>query len=175
MFHRNRIFASLLPLAVMAVVPGAQAGAAALQNAGAPVALTAGVAVKDTAGGDVGTITSVDGGFAIVKTDRHEVRLPLTSMTATPAGALLGMTRDELNASVDQALAQAGPVLSVGATVHGSAGGVIGTVEEFDEQFATVKLDEQTKVRLPVEAFGRGENGPVIGMTVEELRAAAGG
>ena len=64
----------------------------------AAAAVIAGAVVKDTKGGEVGTIVRVEGSQLILKTDRHDVTLPVSSFTATDDGALFGMTRDQLNA-----------------------------------------------------------------------------
>jgi hypothetical protein len=167
---------ALAPTHAAQLTPGRKAIAPPpVEAVAAPVELAAGVTVRDTADGEVGTVISVEGDFVIVKTDKYEVRLPKTSFTTTPEGAIIALTRAQLNAGVEQAMAQAGPVLSTGATVRDVAGEVVGTVEEFDEEFATVALAGEEKVRLPVDAFARGQQGPVIGMTVAELQAAAAG
>lgn len=148
--------------------------AVAMQPASAQTGISAGAKVSDTQGGEVGTITRVDGQYVILKTDRHEVRLPTTSFTAHEGGFLIGMTRDQLNAEVDKTLAQANLKVAVGATVTGSQGGVVGTIEALDDQFVTVKLTSGKMVRLPRKSVGPGQNGALIGMTVAELEAAAG-
>ena len=51
---------------------------------------------------------------------------------------------------------------------------VRGTIEAVDGQFATIAT-ANSKVRLPVTAFASGATGPVIGMSAEELDAAASG
>ena len=139
----------------------------------AAAAVTAGATVKDTKGGVVGTITKVEGGNLILKTDRHEVSLPVSSFTATDEGALFGMTRDQLNAEVDKAKAAADAQIVVGATVKGAAGAVVGTIEAVDAQFVTVKLTSGTSIRLPRSAVAGSPNGPVTGMTAEQIEAAA--
>lgn len=140
----------------------------------APVAAQQGSAVKDTAGGDVGTITRVDGEFYIVKTDKHEVRLPTSSFTKTDAGYLFGLTRDQLNAQVEQALAAANAKLTVGATVTGAGGAEVGTIDAVDDHFVTLKLPTGAAVRLPRKAVAAGPNGVVTSLTAAELQAAAG-
>jgi hypothetical protein len=85
---------------------------------------------------------------------------------------LFGLTQAQLNAEVDKAVAAQGPLLSVGATVYDPQGGVVGTVESFDAQFATVKLPNRS-VQLPVDAFARGPNGPLIGESAASLEAKA--
>ncbi len=147
---------------------------AAAQTAPAAAGFTAGAKVADTAGGEVGTITSVDGDFVILKTDKHEVRLPKTSFTAHEGGFIMAMTRDQVNAAVEQSLASAAEKIVVGASVTGSQGGAVGTIDSLDDQFVTVKLTSGTLVRLPRSGIAPGPNGPVIGMTVAELEAAAG-
>jgi len=151
----------------------ASAASAAIFLATVPAAaqgVQAGAAVTDPQGGEVGTIVSVDGDQLILRTDRHEVRLPVSSFTATEDAVLFGMTRAELNASVEQALAQAQQAISVGTMVYDRNGAAIGPVEATDEQMLTVKLDE-TPIRIPRESVAPGPNGLLIGSTVAELRA----
>ncbi|XHR98509.1 hypothetical protein ACFB49_00990 [Sphingomonas sp. DBB INV C78] len=81
----------------------AQAGAANAQAAQADEAkkkaqLVAGATVKDTAGGTVGTIKSVDAQYALVDTAKVQVRLPLTAFAVGDSGPIIGMTKDELDA-----------------------------------------------------------------------------
>jgi preprotein translocase subunit YajC len=152
------------------------AAPAAVQPAFAQAAaagFSVGANVSDPQGGEVGTITAVDGEFVNVKTDRHEVRLPKASFTAHDGGFLMGMTRDQLNAEVDKAQAEAAASLVAGATVTGSEGGTVGAIDAIDAEFVTVKLTSGALVRLPRNAVAAGQNGAVVGMTVAELEAAA--
>ncbi|HEX8223066.1 MAG TPA: hypothetical protein VF605_04520 [Allosphingosinicella sp.] len=149
------------------------AGLALALSAPAAAAVTVGATVKDTSGGVVGTITRVEGGNLVLKTDRHDVTLPVSSFTATADGALFGMTRDQLNAEVDKAKAASDAQIVAGATVKGAAGAVVGTIEAVDAQFVTVKLTSGTSIRLPRSAVAGGPNGPVTGMTAEQIEAAA--
>jgi preprotein translocase subunit YajC len=142
-------------------------------TAPAAAAIVAGAVVKDTKGGVVGTIVRVEGGQLVLKTDRHEATLPVASFTATDEGALFAMTRDELNAEVDKALAAANAQIVVGATVKGSAGATVGTIEAVDDQFVTLKLTSGTSIRLPRNAIAGSPNGPVTGLTAEQIEAAA--
>ena len=88
---------------------------AAAYAQGAP---TVGAAVTDAQGGAVGTITAVDGSTVTLRTDRHEVALPVTSFTVTEDAVLVGVTQAQLNAQVDAMLAQAQQQFVVGAVVH---------------------------------------------------------
>src|SRR5688500_9574990 len=119
----------------MRFLPHLITGLALALSAPAAAAIAVGATVKDTKGGVVGTITKVEGGNLVLKTDRHDVTLPVTSFTATDAGALFGMTRDQLNAEVDKAKAAADAQIVAGATVKGAAGAVVGTIEAVDAQF----------------------------------------
>jgi preprotein translocase subunit YajC len=160
---RAKIILSSLSLVVAAAGMAAQPAAAA-----API--TAGTVVKDTNGGQVGTVASVDGEFLIVKTDKHEVKLPKASFTATDSGLLFGMTQAQLNAEVEKAKVDPAELLKAGAVVRDTAGGVVGTVETVEADLATVKLPT-TSVQLPVSAFAADAQGLVIGVTAAELEA----
>jgi preprotein translocase subunit YajC len=164
MTFRNKLFLTMIPLALIAAPAVAQTAAA----------FSAGAKVSDTQGGEVGTITSVDGEFVIVKTDRHEVRLPKASFTAHNGGFIMAMTRAQLNAEVDKAQAQALANLAAGAAVAGSDGGSVGTIDAIDAEFVTVKLSSGKLVRLPRSAVSANASGAVVGMSVAELEAAAG-
>jgi preprotein translocase subunit YajC len=163
---RKTRFASLLSIC----------SALALMTPLAPVAaqaaITAGMAVKDTSGGDVGTVTSVNDGIVVVKTDRHEVGLPASSFTPSEGQLLFAMTQAQLNAEVDKANAAAQAQITVGASVRGSAGAVVGTIDAIEDEFITLKLTSGELVKLPKQGVGSSPDGPVIGMTADELKAA---
>ena len=162
---RNKLFLSTLSTALfVAPLPAA---------AQASANFSAGVNVSDTQGGEVGTIASVDGDFVILRTDKHEVRLPKTSFTAHQGGFIMAMTRAQVNAAVEQTQAQAASTLVAGALVQGNEGGTVGTIDAIDDQFATIKLTSGKLVRLPRGAIAAGTNGALIGMTGAELEAAA--
>ena len=141
----------------------------------AAAAITAGATVKDTKGGVVGTIVRVEGANLVLKTDRHETTLPVSSFTATDEGALFAMTRDQLNAEVDKALAAANAQIVAGAIVKGAAGATVGTIEAVDDQFVTLKLASGASVRLPRNAVAGSPNGPITSLTAEQIEAAAKG
>jgi preprotein translocase subunit YajC len=150
-----------------------QAAPAPAPAASAVAGFNVGSVVRDTAGGEVATVTKVDAQNVTVKTDKHEVALPRTSFTATANGLLFGLTRDQLNAEVEKALSAASAKIVVGATITGTGGSAVGTIEALDDQFVTVKLASGKSVRLPRSAVGAGPNGPIVGTTVEQLEAAA--
>ena len=129
-----------------------------------------GAVVTDPQGGQVGTITAVDSQFVTLRTDRHETRLPVTSFTATDNAVLFGLTRDQLNGQVEQALAQAQQAIAVGVVVHGRDGGVIGPVTAVDAQNITVTFGDRPVV-FPRASVAPGPSGLIVGFTVAELQA----
>lgn len=167
MTARTRIILSSLSLALAASMAPA---APALAQATASVA--AGAQVKDTSGGLVGTVSSVDGEFLILKTDKHEVRLPVASFTAAEDHLLFGMTQAQLNAEVEKAKVNPADLMIAGAVVHDTSGGLVGTIEKVDAGLATLKLSS-TSVKLPVSAFAANQQGLLLGMTAAELEAQA--
>lgn len=168
MISRNLLAATAFSFLVGApAVAFAQTEAPAAAQSSAP---TVGATVKDPQGGEVGTIATVDDQFVVIRTDRHEARIPLTSLTVTDDAVLIGVTRDELNGQIDQMMAQAAQAFTVGTLVRDRDGVVVGPVEAVDEQMLTVKFGE-TQFRLPRSAAAPSANGLVIGATVAELRA----
>ena len=163
------IMTRALPLALLGAVAAAQP-ALAVQAQGT---IAAGAKVNDPKGGEVGMVVKVDGQFVILKTDKHEARLPVASFTPHQGTLLVAMTRDELNAAIDKTLAEANQKIAVGASVSGSQGGNVGVIDGLDAEYVTVKLASGKKVRLPRASLAPGPNGAVIGMTVAQLEAAA--
>jgi preprotein translocase subunit YajC len=157
----------------MRFLPHLIAGLALAISAPVAAAIAVGATVKDTKGGVVGTIIKVEGGNLVLKTDRHDVTLPVSSFTATDDGALFGMSQAQLNAEVDKAKAASDAQIVAGAAVKGAAGAVVGTIEAVDAQFVTLKLASGTSIRLPRSAVAGGPDGPVTGMTAEQIEAAA--
>jgi len=157
-----------------AAATAAPASNAAPQAAG-QAQITAGAQVSGPQGAPVGTIASVDGDFAVVKTDKYDVRLPKTSFAAGPNGLVIGLSRDALNASVEQSLGKLDDVLKAGASVNGAQGTPVGTVEAVEGDLVTVKLTSGKSVRLPKSGFAPGPNGLVIGLTAQQLEQAAAG
>ena len=112
------------------------------------LAQTAGMQVVDTTGGAVGTVVSVSGDNVVIKTDRHQVALPKTSFTAHEGKLLFGMTQAQLNAETEKSLADAAAAIAAGATVKGSAGSVVGTIDTVDAESVTIKLQSGSLIRV---------------------------
>jgi hypothetical protein len=154
-------------------VAALMSGAAFAADAG----VKAGAAVSDTSGNPVGTIESVSGDLAVVSTGANTVSLPVSAFGQGEKGPVIAMTKAQLDAAASGAKASAkadlAAQLNAGASVYGSDGAVVGTVDSTDAQFATLDLGGQ-KVKLPLDSFSKGAQGAVIGMTAAELKAAVG-
>ncbi|MET0269765.1 MAG: hypothetical protein ABW173_04970 [Sphingomonas sp.] len=148
--------------------------------AGAPAAsapsVSAGQTVYDTAGGEVGKVSKVDGGNAVIATGAHEVGLPLTSFASGEKGPIIAMTRDQLNAAAAGASAEAAAKtaasVTAGAAVKDTAGAEVGTIKSVEGQFALLDTTK-VQVRLPLTAFAAQGGGLVVGMTKSQIEAAA--
>jgi preprotein translocase subunit YajC len=141
----------------------------------AQTAVTVGATVKDPQGGVVGTVSSVTDAAVMVKTDKHEIGLPPASFAKGPDGYLISMTQVQLNDAYEQAMAKAAETVKVGAVVKGKEGNPAGTITELDDQFVTIQLTgTESKVRLARNAVAGTPDGPIIGLTADELKAQAG-
>jgi preprotein translocase subunit YajC len=171
---------------MQATPSGAQQATSGTASAGTTT-LAQGATVTDTSGNAVGTIQSVSGDMVVLATSKSKVQLPKSSFAMGAKGPMIGMTAAQIDQAAAQASPQASPQATASATpaakpnvVKGAAvadtqGGAVGTIEDVDAQFATVLLTTGSKVRLPVTAFGAGENGGLrVAMTAAQLSAAAG-
>ena len=134
--------------------------------------LRVGATVTDPQGGTVGTITSIDGATLMLHTDRHDVRLPVTSFTATDTTVLFGMTQAALDAAVEQAEAATAAAFQVGSVLHDNTGAVVGPITALDADTATVQIGTNV-LRVPRGALAAGHGGLVINATLAQLRAAS--
>lgn len=164
-----------LILATLALASSSLASApAAYAQAASSAAITPGMAVVDTKGGPVGTVVSVNGDTLVVKTDKYETALGADSVTPYQGKLLIAMTQAELNAAVELSKAQAAAQFTPGATVKGSGGAVLGTVESLDADTATVKLTTGESVRIPRSGMAANADGLVVGVTLDQLKAQLG-
>jgi preprotein translocase subunit YajC len=88
---------------------------------------------------------------------------------------LFALSREQVNAEVDKALAAAAAQIVPGATVKGTQGAAVGTIEAVDSEFVTLKLKSGISVRLPRAAIAAGPEGVFTSLTAEQLEAAAKG
>ena len=127
--------------------------------------------VYDPAGEIVGTVAAVQGDTIVIKTDRLEASLPSSSFTTAKGKLWFGMTQAQLNAATQKAMADATAALQPGATVKGTGGAVVGSLESIDDQFATIKLQSGRLVKIPRNGIVGSGGVAVIGLTVAQLEA----
>lgn len=141
----------------------------------AAAAVTQGATVKDTAGGIVGQIVSVNGNDVIVDTGRHKVTIPQASFGGTADVPLLAMTKSQLDAAYDKAIAdqqqKVAAAIQPGATVRGTEGGIIGTIAKLDGDFVMVK-GEAGEARIPTSGLALKADGLHFGMTAAQFADA---
>jgi hypothetical protein len=157
--------------AIMASPAFAQATTQSAPAAASTAAdVTVGANVVDSKGQPVGTIESVTGGNAVLSTGTAKASIPTSAFAKGPNGLVVGISKAELEAQVAQASKPS--QITVGMAVSGPAGAPVGKVEAVSGDMVTVAT-ANTKAQLPKTAFAQGANGLVIGMTAEQLDAAA--
>ena len=132
-------------------------------------AINVGMQVVDTANGAVGQIVAMRDGTVTLKTDRHEIPLPATSFALRDGKLFFAMTRDQVNAEYEKALAEAQASLVVGAAVKGLGGTPVGTIESIDDQNVLIKLTSGQSVQLPRNGIAGRPDGAVIGISAADL------
>jgi preprotein translocase subunit YajC len=160
------IVGTITAVALAAATPLAPAAAQA------PPGITAGMQITDASGGAVGTVVAVQGDNVQVKTDKHQVLLPKGSFTASGGKLLFGMTQAQLNAEIEKSAAAADAAIAAGATVKGTGGATIGTVDSVAADTVTIKLESGKLVQIPRSGVrGSPDGSVVIGLTAEQLEA----
>ncbi|WP_439547018.1 hypothetical protein [Sandarakinorhabdus sp.] len=149
--------------------------AAMLLAAPALAAITVGSTVKDTSGGVVGTVASVADGNVVVDTGSNKVTIPEASFGTTPEGPLLAMTKAQLDAAAEAAVAdqkaQLASAIQPGATVRGTEGGVIGTITKIEGELVAVK-GENGEARIPASGLTLQDDGLHFGMSAAQFAEA---
>lgn len=97
--------------------------------------------------------------------------LAQSSSAAAPATENAAPAADAA-AAQPAATPAAPPKVTQGATVFDVSGGEVGTVESVSGDLAVVSTGKN-KARLPLSSFAAGEKGLLLGMTREQLDAAA--
>ncbi len=141
--------------------------------AATPAEVHPGMQVVDPSGGKVGLVSGISGANLILKTDKHEVQLPMTSFTANDGKLLFGMTAAQLEAATEQAMAAASAAVAPGASVYGSDGTLAGTIEEIDQDLVKIKLANGQSVRIPRNGVSGSDKGAVLGITTTRLNDLA--
>ena len=138
----------------------------------AQASITVGMQVTDASGGPVGTVTAIQGDNLLVKTDKHEALLAKGSFTPANGKLLFGMTQAQLNAEIEKGLAAADAAVVAGATVKGSDGTTVGTIDTATAESVTIALASGQKVQLSRNSVrGNADGTVVIGLTAAQLEA----
>jgi len=124
----------------------------------------------DTKGQPVGTIESVSGANAVLSTGTAKAAIPVASFAKGANGLVISVSKADLEAQVAQATKP--QQITVGMAVSGPQNAPVGKVEAVSGDMVTVAT-ANAKAQLPKTAFVQGPNGLVIGMTAEQLDAAA--
>ena len=171
---------TLYTAAIAALIAGTAATTAAAQTApAAPAAVTTGATVYDTAGGIVGTVSSVTADAVVISTGAHDVAVPPTSVGPGAKGPTMAMTKVQLDAAFvqqqDQAMAAMKTQMVPGAAVYSRNGTEqVGTIKAMDAQYVTLTTAKGGEAKLPLDGFSTGPKGLIIGMTADQFNAAIG-
>ena len=145
-------------------------GLLVLAVAASAAAQSVGMQIVDTNGAPVGTVVALNGDNLKVKTDKHEVLLPKSSFTADSGKLLFAMTQAQLNAQIENAIAESAKAIKSGAPVIGNGGAAIGKIGTVENDQATIELDTGKKIRVPMSGLrGNADGKVIIGYTAEQL------
>lgn len=159
-------------LAQQAPAPAPADAAAAPAPGGAPAGVTVGATIKDQSGGTVGTIQSIGNGTAVLSTGKVSAALPFASFASTPNGAIIALTKDQLEQQVtQQSQAQIDQALRVGAVVRGPGGNTVGTIDSITGD-QVVLATPKVKAQIAKSALSADANGLLIGETQAQLEAS---
>jgi preprotein translocase subunit YajC len=167
---------SLIAAALMGIVTMPAASLA--QDAAAAEApdLAVGTTVYDPQGGEVGSIEKIIGGNVVVFTGKNRATLGSASFAKGPNGPVIGMTREQLDAAIEQAAAKADAAMAValvpGAEVRSNDGVLVGSVKEIDGDNVVVDLTEEGAITLKKEHLTVDANGLKLFMSAQQFQAA---
>ena len=157
---------------------------AALAQPAAAADLIVGASVRDVSGAPVATIERLEADGAVVRSEDRLAKLPLESFGKDSAGLMLGITAAELRAAIadtsvpavqqePKIVAATAADIMLGAGIRDSENVLIGTVDSLSEDGVVIVTDGK-KVKLPVNSFGKDQEGLVIGITAGEFKAIIG-
>jgi hypothetical protein len=145
--------------------------------------VTVGAPIRDLEGKPIGKVAALDPDGVVVDTGQSQVKVPLDSFGKDKSGLLIGITAAKFTEMVAAAHAQAAAStppakseprpataadISAGAQLRDVNGQTVGKITAVAADGATVDTG-QTKVKLPLDAFGVDSSGLVIGITAEKL------
>ena len=136
--------------------------------------LVPGAIVHDAKGGEVGTVQSVNESEAVISTGTTKITLGLSSFWWRPTGPTIAMSRTQLEAAAARVQQKGDDAvrsqLIAGAAVFDVEGNLAASVDhlEGDDVIVVVGL---RKVKLPIGAFSKGDQGARIAITAADLNA----
>ena len=164
----KRILTALAATTIAIAAPATPAFAQA-----APAGYDVGMQVVDTAGNPVGTVAATDAQFVTVKTDKHSIPVPAESFTAHEGKLLFAMSASALNASYEQALADAAASVAVGKPFRDVTGAEVGTIDEVTDAYIQLALANDKVVRVPAENVQGDAAGAIALYELSALQADA--
>lgn len=157
-----------IAIAMMAATPSVAQGAA--------VDLQPGTVIYDSAGAELGTVTSQTGDHVVVAVGERSVTLPATSFGPTEKGPALGLTLADMNAALDKMAADAAAAvdaaLQPGTDVRSADGAtVLGKVKAADASGVVVGA-ASGDLKIPRNAFFMSQAGLAVSFTAEQFATA---
>jgi preprotein translocase subunit YajC len=157
----RRIFGILAAAGLFVAAPAA---------AQAQATINVGMQVTDASGAPVGTVKALQGANLLIQTDRHEALLPRTSFSVSKGKLLFGMTQAQLDSEIDKSLTAASASIAAGATVKGTGGSPVGTIEAITDGKVTIALQDGKKIAVPQEGLrGNADGSVTIGYSAAQL------
>ena len=136
---------------------------------------TVGTAVVDVNGAPVGVISATEGDTIVtVRTDKHDVRLPVASFTNQDGKLYFALNQADLNAKYESDQAAITASLQPGKPVKGMNGQVLGMIESSDATGIVIKLSSGRTAKIPSSGVAGSVDGAVVGVTAEQLEAQLG-
>lgn len=149
---------------------------AAASAATAATSVAVGAKVFGPQGEEVGTVESVSGETVVLNTGTNRATLAASSLGTSDKGLTIGMTKQQLDAAVQQAASQADAAMNsalvAGADVRSKDGQPVGKIETVEGD-SVVLAREGGSITLSREHLTTDEQGLKLVMTKAEFEAAA--
>ena len=167
-----------MKLFCLSVLSGLAFASPALAEAQNAPEIAEGATIYGPQGNEVGKVVSKTGDIVVVNTGKHSASLPVASFTSGAKGLAIGFTRDQLNAAVENAQAQAEARLAAalvpGSAVVSSDGIAVGTIKEIDAEGIVTVEREAGPYRLAKTHFIHNGTGLALAITAQKLDEAIG-
>ena len=179
-FAASALFLAMtaFPLAAQSTTPAAPAQPAAPATTPAAPQVVSGAVVYGPTGAPVGTIKQIANGVATLDTGEHQAPLPLSAFGQGASGLTITVTREQLNALVEQQLAalaaRRDAALVAGARVLTSDNQPFGAVEQIvgNDVVVARAAPASGRVTLGRDYFTADDAGLKARLTLQEIDAA---